>query len=88
MSQDNPTCVNNYQMYHFDESRRLKDNRNSKRIEVEDILIRLREWDDQQPPFRTMNEAADEIEHLREQNEYLKANIEMLLRKVVHAPSE
>ena len=32
---------------------------------TDDIVHRLRTWDDQQPPFRTMNEAADEIELLR-----------------------
>jgi hypothetical protein len=32
---------------------------------TDDIVYRLRTWDDQQPPFRTMNEAADEIERLR-----------------------
>ena len=30
-----------------------------------DIVTRLRLWDDQQPPFRIMFEAADEIERLR-----------------------
>jgi dCMP deaminase len=32
---------------------------------VSDIVQILRDWDDQQPPFRTMYEAADEIERLR-----------------------
>jgi CheY-like chemotaxis protein len=30
-----------------------------------DIVSRLRDWDDQQPPFVIMAEAADEIEQLR-----------------------
>jgi hypothetical protein len=33
----------------------------------EDIVDRLKSWDDQQPPFRTMMEAAKEIERLREE---------------------
>jgi hypothetical protein len=32
---------------------------------TDDIVTRLRLWDDQQPPFKTMNEAADEIKRLR-----------------------
>ena len=31
----------------------------------EDIVTRLRNWDDQKPLVNTMREAADEIEHLR-----------------------
>lgn len=54
----------------------------------DDIVIRLRNWDDQQPPFRIMMEAANEIDKLREQNEYLKSNIEMLLREARYASSE
>ncbi len=41
------------------------NNRNSDNTCADDISIRLREWDDQQPPFRTMHEAADKIERLR-----------------------
>ena len=33
----------------------------------DDIVDRLESWDDQQPPFRIMMEAADEIERLREE---------------------
>lgn len=32
---------------------------------TEDIVDVLRGWDDQRPPFRTMLEAAEEIERLR-----------------------
>lgn len=32
---------------------------------MDDVVDRLRNWDDQQPPFRVMLEAADEIERLR-----------------------
>ena len=32
---------------------------------TDDIVTRLREWDDQQPPFSIVREAADEIERLR-----------------------
>ena len=57
-------------------------------VATEDIVSRLRNWDDQQPPFCIMIEAADEIDKLREQNEYLKSNIEMLLREAKYASSE
>ena len=33
----------------------------------DDIVDRLESWDDQQPPFRIMMEAAAEIKHLREE---------------------
>lgn len=42
----------------------------------EDIVTRLRQFGDS---HGLDAEAADEIERLREQNEYLKANVEMLL---------
>ena len=43
----------------------------------DDIVIRLRSKYGGQLPI--CNEAADEIERLREQNDHLKANVEMLL---------
>ena len=39
---------------------------------TEDIVERLRNWDDQQPPFAIMEKAADEIEKLRDLKEYWK----------------
>ena len=33
---------------------------------MDDLTIRLRTWDDQQPPFGIMNEAATEIDRLRQ----------------------
>lgn len=44
---------------------------------ADDIVTRLRHKYANQLPICA--EAADEIERLREQNEYLKANVEMLL---------
>lgn len=43
---------------------------------VADIVTLLRKY---QPYNKLHGQAADEIERLREQNEYLKANVEMLL---------
>lgn len=34
---------------------------------LEDIVTRLKQWDDQQPPFAIMLEAAEEIESLRKE---------------------
>jgi len=42
---------------------------------TDDIAIRLRNWDDQQPPFRIMVEAADEIERLRKAGDALAEGI-------------
>ena len=43
---------------------------------MDDIVTLLRKY---QPYNKLHAQAADEIERLREQNEYLKANVEMLL---------
>lgn len=43
---------------------------------TDDIVTLLRKY---QPYSKLHGQAADEIERLREQNEYLKANVEMLL---------
>lgn len=40
---------------------------------TEDIVTRLRNWDDQQPPFLIVREAANEIERLRAQIERLSS---------------
>jgi len=32
---------------------------------TDDIVTRLENWDDQQPPFSVMQEAADELKRLR-----------------------
>lgn len=49
---------------------------------TDDIVTRLRGYDwmrDSDTVDATIREAADEIERLREQNEHLRANVEMLL---------
>ena len=57
---------------------------------TDDIVTRLREWDDQQPPFRIMFEAADDIERLRAAGDALVAAIRnhMLSEKDIRAWKE
>lgn len=46
-----------------------------------DIVTRLRQWDDQQPPFQIMMEAANEIERLRNILESVRVERDMWERE-------
>lgn len=53
-----------------------------------ELIKRLRMATTILPPSNVCIEAANEIELLREQNEYLKANVEMLLREARERDSD
>ena len=57
--------ANNYHVHLFNDSYEFMNSENSNDTHFGDIVIRLRGWDDQQPPFQIMIDAADEIERLR-----------------------
>ena len=68
--------ANNYHIHLFNNSYEFMNNENSDNAYAEDIVMRLRHWGAQKPPFRIaiddeklefciMEEAADKIERLR-----------------------
>lgn len=70
--------ANNYHVHLFNDSYEFMNSENSDDTYFSDIVIRLRNWDDQQPPFRIMTEAADEIERLRHAIEELSSAFQTL----------
>jgi hypothetical protein len=64
--------ANNYHVHLFNDSYEFMNSENSNDTHFGDIVIRLRDWDDQQPPFQIMIDAADEIERLRADNHHWK----------------
>jgi hypothetical protein len=67
--------ANNYYVHLFNDSYEFMNSENSDDTYFSDIVIRLRNWDDQQPSFRIMVEAADEIERLRKAGDALAEGI-------------
>jgi hypothetical protein len=57
------TKATNYHMHLFNGSYELMGD--CAEVGKDDIIVRLEEWDDQQPPFAIMLEAANEIQRLR-----------------------